>query len=63
MATNREVEKNDQDLFVRYSDEISKACERAVREALLKHKQAGNPVAVSSGGKVVILQPDEIIIS
>lgn len=63
METNKEVERNGQDLFVRYGDEISKACERAVREALLKHKQAGNPVAVSRDGKVVILQPDEIILS
>lgn len=62
MATNKEIEKNGQDLFVRYGDEISKACERAVREALLKHKRAGNPVAVSRDGKVVILQPDEIVV-
>lgn len=48
------------DLFVRYSDEINKAYERAVREALLKHKQAGNPIAVEQDGKIVILQPDEI---
>lgn len=60
MGTNKEIEKKGQDLFVRYADEISKACERAVREALLRHKRAGNPVAISRGGKVVILQPDEI---
>jgi len=63
MANNKKVEENGQDLFVRYNDEISKACERAVREALIKHKKAGNPVAVSRDGKVVILQPDEIEIS
>ena len=33
---------------------------RVVREALLMHKRAGNPVAVERDGKVVILQPDEI---
>jgi isoaspartyl peptidase/L-asparaginase-like protein (Ntn-hydrolase superfamily) len=60
METNKEIKKNGQDLFIRYSDEISKACQRAVREALAKHKAAGNPVAVSRDGKVVILQPDEI---
>ena len=60
MGTNKEIETNGQDLFVQYNDEISKACERAVRDALIKHKQAGNPVAISRGGKVVILQPDEI---
>ncbi len=51
------------DLFVRYSDEINRAYERAVREALLKHKRAGNSVAVEVGGKLVILQPDEIEVS
>ena len=63
MANNKKVEENGQDLFVRYSTEISEACQRAVREALIKHKKAGNPVAVSRDGKVVILQPDEIEIS
>ena len=63
METNKKIEDNGQDLFVRYSDEISKACERAVREALVKHKAAGNPIAVSRSGKVVILSPDEIEIS
>ncbi|MEO6334074.1 MAG: hypothetical protein ABIO91_03750 [Pyrinomonadaceae bacterium] len=60
MEADKEVKQNEPDLFVRYSDEINKAYERAVREALLRHKQAGNPVAISREGKVVILQPDEI---
>jgi hypothetical protein len=30
------------------------------REALLRHKQSGNEVAVIRDGKVVLLQPDEI---
>jgi len=47
-------------LFDIHSEEIAKAYERAVREALLKHKQAGNPVVVEQNGKMVILQPDEI---
>ena len=49
-----------QDLFDRYSDEINRAYERAVREALLKHKRAGNSVAVYRDGKVVLIPPDEI---
>lgn len=61
MENDKEITKNGQDIFTKYGDQISKACERAVREALLKHKQGGNPVAVSRNGKVVILQPDEII--
>jgi len=57
---DKKLATNDQDLFAQYGDEIDKACRRAVRDALLKHKQAGNPVAVSLKGKVVLLQPDEI---
>jgi hypothetical protein len=49
-----------QDLFVRYSEEINVAYARAVREALLKHKRARNPVVVERDGRMVILQPDEI---
>jgi isoaspartyl peptidase/L-asparaginase-like protein (Ntn-hydrolase superfamily) len=63
MENNKEIEKNGQDLFVRYSIEISEACQRAVREALIKHKKAGNSVAISRDGEVVILQPNEIEIS
>lgn len=47
-------------LFVTYSEEINKAYERAVREALLKHKRAGNYVVTSRDGKVVILKPSDI---
>lgn len=32
----------------------------AVREALLDHKRAGNPVAIWRDGKVVIVPPEEI---
>lgn len=60
MGTNEEIINDSPDLFVKYSDEINRAYERAVREALLKHKKAGNPVAVERNGELVILQPDEI---
>ncbi len=60
MEKNKKLEINGPDLFAQYGDEIDKACRRAVCDALLKHKQAGNPVAVSLNGKVVLLQPDEI---
>lgn len=36
------------------------AIKEAVREALLDHKRAGNPVAVWRDGKVVIVPPGEI---
>jgi hypothetical protein len=39
---------------------ILQAMQEAVREALLRHKRLGNPVAVWRDGRVVWLQPDEI---
>jgi hypothetical protein len=48
------------DLFVIYSEEINRAYERAVREALLMHKRAGNPVPIERDGKLVWLQPEDI---
>jgi len=59
MESNKSVDPKD-DLFVRFGDKIKPAYDRAVREALRKHKLLGNPVAVERDGKVVILQPDEI---
>jgi isoaspartyl peptidase/L-asparaginase-like protein (Ntn-hydrolase superfamily) len=47
-------------IFARFGDQISEACERAIREALQRHKAAGNPVAVARDGQVVLLQPHEI---
>lgn len=41
-------------------DKITKALVRGVRDALLKHKQAGNPIVVWRNGKIVWLKPDEI---
>lgn len=41
---------------------IDEALQRAVREALLMHKKLGNPVAIWRDGKVVLLQPDEILV-
>jgi hypothetical protein len=39
---------------------IEAALRRAVREALLTHARAGNPVAVCENGAVVWLQPAEV---
>lgn len=41
-------------------ERIKAAVENAVREAVRKHKQAGNPVVAIKDGKMVWLQPDEI---
>jgi len=39
---------------------IERALTRAVREALLRHKRAGNPVVVWQDGRVVWIPADEI---
>jgi len=59
MEKDKKVEETT-NLFVRYKDEINKAYERAVREALRKHKAEGNSVVTSRDGKVVIIQPSDI---
>ena len=41
--------------------EVTRRFAVAVREALLDHKRAGNPVAIWRDGKVVIVPPDEIV--
>jgi hypothetical protein len=39
---------------------ILQAMREAVREALLRHKKLGNPIAVWRDGRVVWLSPEEI---
>lgn len=39
---------------------ILEAMRRAVREALLDHKRAGNPVAIWKNGRVEWVQPEDI---
>lgn len=39
---------------------MDRALARAVRQAVLHHKRAGNPVAIWCDGKVVWVNPDEI---
>lgn len=39
---------------------IDEALRDAVREAILRHKQAGNPIAVWKDEKVVWIPPEEI---
>ena len=41
-------------------EKITKALSKAVNEALLQHKKAGNPVASWKDGKIVWIQPDDI---
>jgi isoaspartyl peptidase/L-asparaginase-like protein (Ntn-hydrolase superfamily) len=39
---------------------ISAAMKRAIQEAIQKHKQAGNRIAVWENGRAVWLKPEEI---
>lgn len=41
-------------------EKITKALSKAVKEALLQHKRAGNPVASWKDGKIVWIQPEDI---
>lgn len=40
---------------------INEAINRAVQEAVLKHARAGQPVATWQHGRVVWIQPEEIL--
>ena len=52
--------KRDIDAIFADGTQIDEALEKAVREAVLRHKLLGNPIAVWRHGKVCWLQPDEI---
>lgn len=41
-------------------EKITQALAKGVRDALLKHKQAGNPIVVWRDGKIVWLDPEKI---
>ncbi len=55
--------KKDEDKIFKVMNDPQKVLEilqLAINEALLKHKQAGNPVCGSKNGEVFWLNPDEI---
>ncbi len=60
MDRNKEIELNTPNLLVKYRHLVNAAINKGVREALLKHKLAGNPVAIGRDGKVVIIKPEDI---
>lgn len=60
MDADKKLTETKRNLFITHSEEINEAYERAVREALQRHKLAGNPVVTSLDGKVLILQPEDI---
>jgi hypothetical protein len=40
--------------------QITEAMQRAIYEAILDHKRAGNPIATMRDGRVVWIQPEDI---
>ena len=60
-----EEEKNKDKVEEAFSNPeiITRAMVQGVREALLKHKQAGNSIVIWKDGKIVWLKPEEIFIS
>jgi hypothetical protein len=40
---------------------IDEALRKGVREALLRHKEHGNPVVIARDGKVVWVRPEELL--
>jgi hypothetical protein len=49
--------------FVEQAEAIEKILQEGVRQALSIHKRLGNSIAISQNGKVVIVPPEEIVIS
>lgn len=47
-------------LLVAHRETIREVFKRAVQQALLEHKRAGNPIAVAENGKVIWIAPEQI---
>jgi hypothetical protein len=62
MEDSKKITLDAPDLLVRYHKIVEGVYRKAVHDAVLKHKQAGNAIAISRKGKVLLLQPDEIIL-
>jgi isoaspartyl peptidase/L-asparaginase-like protein (Ntn-hydrolase superfamily) len=56
------AEKKTIDELFREGKEIDNALRKAVQQALLKHKKAGNPIAEWRDGKVVLIGPEDIVV-
>jgi len=49
-----------EDLFITHAEALVPVLQEAVRQALLEHKRAGNPIASWKDGKVIMIPPEEI---
>lgn len=56
----KEIESKN--LLIEFGDKVDESIRKAVNHALLEHKRAGNSVAVWRNGRVVIIQPENIIL-
>jgi len=52
--------KKDIGKIIAEGTQIDEAVRQAVKEAVLKHKQAGNTIVAMKDGKMVWLKPEEI---
>ena len=54
----------DNDVAARFADDraVESTLNRAVREALLRHKRLGESIAVWRDGQVVVVPPEEIVV-
>ncbi len=64
MRTERSIVdlNNARNLMVEYREEIREAFKRAVRQTLLEHKRAGNPIAAIEGGELVWIAAEDITV-
>lgn len=56
----QEILERDFDKLFNDREGMERALAKAVRQALLQHKRAGNPVATWRDGKVAWIPPEEI---
>jgi hypothetical protein len=61
MAKDAKLNFEAVNLLTANSEAVDKAIKKAVNDALLKHKRAGNPIAVWRGKQVILLRPEEIL--
>jgi len=54
--------KKDIGKIIAEGTQIDEAVRQAVKEAVLKHKQAGNSIVAMKDGKMVWIKPDEITV-
>lgn len=47
-------------IFVEHRETIREVFGRAVEQALLEHKRAENPIAVSENGEIIWIAPEKI---